>query len=487
MKVLKEILKGISHTVSGNENQTVNNIVFDSRKVEKGDMFIAVKGTQLDGHKFITDVTAKGASVIVCEDVPVDGGDVCFVKVDNSAKALGLLSGNFYDNPSAKLKLVGVTGTNGKTSIATFLHELFTGAGYKVGLLSTIINKIGATEVEATHTTPDAVQINKLLGEMVVAGCEYAFMEVSSHAIDQERVSGLTFAGGIFTNITHDHLDYHKTFDGYIKAKKKFFDDISPDAFALVNADDKNSGVMVQSSAATKKTYGLKNMADYKGVVIETHLDGMQLRMNQSDVWVRLTGYFNASNLLAVFGTAVELGLPVEEVCTGISQLQPVRGRLETMHFEGGITAIVDYAHTPDALKNVLEAINKVHEGKGNVITVVGAGGNRDKDKRPKMAAQALAGSNKVILTSDNPRFEEPEDILKDMQAGVSASNAARVLKITDREEAIRTACMLAQPGDIVLVAGKGHEDYQDVKGVKRHFDDKEVLLKQLKLKSENL
>lgn len=483
MKILKDIVKGITCTITGDEEMEVNKLVFDSRKVGKNDVFVAVKGTQVDGHKFIPDVIAKGTGVIVCEDIPEETAGVCFVKVGDSAKALGVLSGNYFDNPSEKLKLVGVTGTNGKTSIATFLHELFIGAGYKVGLLSTIVNKIGSTEVEATHTTPDAIQINQLLGDMVDAGCEYAFMEVSSHAIDQERVSGLKFTGGIFTNITHDHLDYHKTFDNYIKAKKKFFDDISADAFALVNVDDKNAGVMVQSSPARKTTYGLKNMADYKGVVIETHLDGMQLRINQDDVWVRLTGHFNASNLLAVFGAAIELGLPVEEACTGISGLKPVRGRLETMHFENDITAIVDYAHTPDALKNVLEAINKVHEGKGNVITVIGAGGNRDKDKRPKMAARALAGSDKVILTSDNPRFEEPEAIIKDMAAGVEASDAARVLKITDREEAIRTACMLAQPGDIVLVAGKGHEDYQDVKGVKRHFDDKEVILKQFELK----
>lgn len=463
--------------VIGSLDATVNDITFDSRQVTKGSCFIAVRGTQADGHGYIDKAIEQGASVIVCEDLPekrVDG--VTYVRVKDTTEVLGLMATAFYDNPSQKLKLVGITGTNGKTTTVTLLYRLFNKLGFKSGLLSTVVNYIGDEEIPATHTTPDAIQLNKLLAQMVEAGCSHCFMEVSSHAIVQNRIAGLKFTGALFSNITHDHLDYHKTFDEYLRAKKRFFDLLPADAFALINIDDRNGRVMVQNTEAKVSSYSLRSMANYKCKVIENHFDGMLLNLDSIEVWTRLVGGFNAYNILAIYSAARLLGVERDIVLTEISSMTAVSGRFEHMKSPKGINVVVDYAHTPDALQNVIDTINEIKKLENKLISVVGAGGNRDKTKRPVMAKVAVEGSGMVILTSDNPRFEEPEDILKDMKAGIEPSMVGKVLTIVDRREAIRTAYMLATPGDIVLVAGKGHENYQEIKGVKHHFDDKEVI-----------
>jgi len=476
--ILDDLLQGIVllKTV-GSADIQIDNIQFDSRKVEAGSLFVATKGSAADGHQYIPTAIEKGAVAVVCEDLPADQTpNVTYIKVVNSSDALGKMASAWYGFPSSKMTLVGVTGTNGKTTIATLLYQLFRKLGHKSGLLSTVCNYVDEVAVEATHTTPDALALNELLAQMVDAGCEYAFMEVSSHSVDQRRIAGLQFDGGIFTNITRDHIDYHLTFENYLKAKKQFFDDLSSEAFALTNADDKNGLVMLQNSKAKKYTYSLRSMADFKTRILEHGFEGMLLDMNDREVNVSFIGKFNASNLSAVFGTAVLLGQDEIEVLRIISSLHSVSGRFETLHSPAGYTAIVDYAHTPDALTNVIDTINQILQGNGRLITVVGCGGNRDKGKRPMMAREAVNGSWKAILTSDNPRFEEPQDILNDMLAGLDVVDKAKSLTIVDRREAIRTACALAQPGDVVLVAGKGHEDYQIIQGVKHHFDDKEVV-----------
>lgn len=459
------------------EEVHVSNVNIDSRLVQEGGMFIAIKGTQADGHAYIPVAEEKGATAIVCEDMPEkQNPSIAYVVVPDAQAVAGKLATTFYGNPSKKLRLVGVTGTNGKTTIATLLYDLFREMGHKCGLLSTVCNYIDGEAYPSTHTTPDAISLNRLLAQMVEAGCEYAFMEVSSHALAQERVGGLEFAGAIFTNLTRDHMDFHETMENYLKAKKSFFDNLPRNAFAITNLDDKNGPVMVQNCRGDIKNYSTRTICDYRARLVETHLDGMILEFNNREFSTMLTGRFNISNLLAIYGAAVELGKDPEDVLRVISTLRPVSGRFETIHSADGISAIVDYAHTPDALKNVLGTINEVLRGKGNIITVVGAGGNRDKGKRPIMATEAVKGSNRVILTSDNPRFEEPQDIINDMLAGLSDEQKKNVISIVDRKEAIRTACALAQKGDVILVAGKGHEDYQDVKGVKHHFDDKEII-----------
>jgi len=463
----------------GNIEINVSGIQFDSRKVEAGNVFIATRGTTSDGHQYIATAIENGAIAIVCEELPEDINPVItYIKVDNSSDALGKIASAWYDFPSSKMTLVGVTGTNGKTTIATLLYQLFRELGHKSGLLSTVCNYVNDLPVEATHTTPDALVLNALLAQMVDAGCEYAFMEVSSHSIDQHRISGLEFDGAIFTNITRDHIDYHLTFENYLKAKKQFFDNLSADAFALTNADDKNGMVMLQNSKAKKYSYSLRGMADFKTRILEHGFEGMLLDMNDKEVNVSFIGKFNASNLSAVFGAAVLLGQEELEVLRIISSLRSVSGRFETLHSLTGYTVIVDYAHTPDALVNVIGTINQILQGNGRLITVVGCGGNRDKGKRPMMAREAVNGSWKAILTSDNPRFEEPQEILNDMLAGLDVVEKAKSLTIVDRREAIKTACALAQAGDVVLVAGKGHEDYQIIQGVKHHFDDREEVRK---------
>ena len=476
--ILDDLLQGIVllKTV-GSADIQIENIQFDSRKVEAGSLFVATKGTAADGHQYIPTAIEKGAVAIVCEELPTDlTPNVVYLKVKNSSDALGKMASAWYGFPSSKMILVGVTGTNGKTTIATLLYQLFRELGHKSGLLSTVCNYVDDVAVEATHTTPDALALNELLAQMVDAGCEYTFMEVSSHSVDQQRIAGLQFDGGVFTNITRDHIDYHLTFENYLKAKKQFFDELSSEAFALTNADDKNGLVMLQNSKAKKYTYSLRSIADFKTRILEHGFEGMLLDMNDREVNVSFIGKFNASNLSAVFGTAVLLGQDELEVLRIISSLHSVSGRFETLHSPAGFTAIVDYAHTPDALTNVIDTINQILQGNGRLITVVGCGGNRDKGKRPMMAREAVNGSWKAILTSDNPRFEEPQDILNDMLAGLDVVDKAKSLTIVDRREAIRTACALAQPGDVVLVAGKGHEDYQIIQGVKHHFDDKEVV-----------
>jgi len=460
----------------GPTSQEITAICFDSRKAGAGVLFVAQKGTQSDGHIYIPDVIEKGSSAIVCEQLPeVISENVCYLLVENSNEVLGQLSCRWFGDPSSKLKLVGVTGTNGKTTIATLLYETFRKLGHKAGLMSTVSNYVNDEAIYATHTTPDALAINELLARMVDAGCEYAFMEVSSHSADQRRIAGLHFVGGIFTNITRDHLDYHLTFENYLKAKKRFFDDLPEGAFALTNADDKNGRIVLQNSKAKKYDYSVERMADFKARVLEKHFEGMMLDINGKEVMVQFIGLFNVSNLLAIYGASVLLGKDPETVLVILSTLKPVSGRLEFLRSPSGFISIVDYAHTPDALKNVLITINEL-VGRGKVITIIGAGGNRDKGKRPLMAKEALVGSDKVILTSDNPRFEEPQDILNDMYSGVEAGDRSKVLTIADRKEAIRTACMLAKEGDVILVAGKGHEDYQEIKGIKYPFDDKRVI-----------
>ena len=476
---LSDLLRDIQYSrlVLPKEEVEVLGVNIDSRIVQHGDMFIAVKGTQTDGHRYIASAEEKGAVAIVCETIPEkQNPEVAYIVVPDAQAVTGKLATTFYRNPSTSLKLVGVTGTNGKTTIATLLYELFRAMGHKCGLLSTVCNYIDGKAYPSTHTTPDAISLNRLLAEMVDAGCEYAFMEVSSHALAQERVGGLEFAGAIFTNLTRDHMDFHETMDNYLKAKKSLFDNLPRNAFAITNLDDKNGPAMVQNCRGDVKSYSTRTICDYKARIVETHLDGMILEFNNREFSTMLTGRFNISNLLAIYGAAVELGKEGEEVLRMMSTLKPVSGRFETLRSPEGVSAIVDYAHTPDALKNVLSTINEVLHGRGNVITVVGAGGNRDKGKRPIMAAEAAKGSSRVILTSDNPRNEEPQEIINDMLAGLSDIQKKNVISIVDRKEAIRTACALAQKGDVILVAGKGHEDYQEIKGVKHHFDDKEVI-----------
>lgn len=475
---LTEIIQPVTLTETvGCTDLDITGIQMDSRLIEPGQLFVAVRGTQTDGHAYIDKAIEKGAVAVVCEQIPeVRQPGVTYLSTPDTEDAVGKLATTFYGDPTSKLDLVGVTGTNGKTTIATLLYDMFRHFGYKVGLLSTVCNYIDGEAIPTDHTTPDPITLNRLLGRMADEGCKYAFMEVSSHSVAQKRIGGLKFAGGIFTNLTRDHLDYHKTVENYLKAKKAFFDGLPKTAFALTNADDKNGMVMVQNTRAKAATYSLRTLCDFKGKVLEDGFEGMLMDINQREVNVQFIGRFNASNLLAVYGAACLLGKQPEEVLIALSMLRPVSGRFDALRSPKGYTAIVDYAHTPDALENVLNAIQEVLDGRGKVITVVGAGGNRDKGKRPLMAQEAVKQSDKVIITSDNPRFEEPQDIINDMLAGVSKEDMSRVLAIVERKEAIRTACMLAQPGDVILVAGKGHENYQDVKGVKHHFDDKEVL-----------
>ncbi len=473
---LNQLVSGLDIIeVKGDMEREINGVQIDSRQMDKNYLFVAVRGTAADGHNYIGKAIEKGASAVLCEEIPADADEsVTYVKVANTEQTTGSVATAFYGNPTSKLKLVGVTGTNGKTTIATVLYEMFRRMGHKAGLLSTVANYIDGEMIPTEHTTPDPITLNALLAKMVEAGCEYAFMEVSSHSIVQNRIGGLNFAGGLFTNITRDHLDYHKTFDNYIKAKKLFFDNLPATAFAITNADDKNGMVMVQNTKAQVKTYSVQSPADFKAKIIECHFEGMYLEINGREVGVQFIGKFNVSNLLAVYGAAVMLGKDPHAVLVALSAMHPVNGRFEALRSPSGYTAIVDYAHTPDALENVLNAIHGVLEGKGEVITVCGAGGNRDKGKRPLMAREAVKQSDRVIITSDNPRFEEPQDIINDMLAGLTEEDMKKVIAIVDRRQAIKTACMMAKPGDVILIAGKGHEDYQDVKGVKHHFDDKE-------------
>jgi UDP-N-acetylmuramoyl-L-alanyl-D-glutamate--2,6-diaminopimelate ligase len=485
MMQIEEILKGIDIiSLIGERRTIISNIEFDSRKVTGGSLFVAVKGYKSDGHDFINAAVASGASAVICEILPENQDkSVCWIKTGDSARALGFAASNFFGNPSSSLKLVGVTGTNGKTTIATLLYRMFLRLGYKCGLFSTVCNYINGKELPATHTTPDPVQLNSLLSEMVREGCDFVFMEVSSHSADQQRIAGLKFDGGIFTNLTHDHLDYHKTFDNYLAAKKSFFDSLPVGSFALVNIDDRNGRVMLQNCEARHYTFSVRGMADYRCGIIEQGFEGMGLKIQGEEVWTRFIGDFNASNLLAVFAASELLGATKKEILTILSDLHPVSGRLEVVKSPGGISGIVDYAHTPDALLNVIDTINKIREGGVQLITVVGAGGDRDKTKRPKMAAISAEGSTKIILTSDNPRTEDPEKILDDMETGITPDLKRKTLRISDRREAIKTAVMLANKGDVVLVAGKGHETYQEIMGVKHHFDDREELKNALLLK----
>lgn len=478
MKNLKSILHAIPvQEVVGQLDVEVVSLCFDSRQVVFGSLFIAVRGVHTDGHLFIDKAIAFGARAVIVEELPVETLDsVVYIVVADSALALGVLAANFYDNPSKKMKLVGVTGTNGKTTVATLLFQLFTELGYHVGLLSTVQNQIGERVIPATHTTPDPIQLNHLLSEMIEEGCDYCFMEVSSHAVVQQRIAGLKFTGAIFTNITHDHLDFHKTFSSYIKAKKKFFDDLDTAAFALTNEDDRNGQVMLQNTFAHKKSYGLHSGADFSARIVESHFDGMLMNIDGHDVWVKLVGGFNAYNLLAVYGAAILLEQETVRVLTAMSVLTGAEGRFETLKAANGVFGIVDYAHTPDAVENVLLTIEKLRNQSQHIITVLGCGGDRDKTKRPEMSQAALRYSDRLIITSDNPRTEDPLTIIKEMEAGVAAEQRSKVLSIADRKEAIRVAYQLAKPGDIIVVAGKGHEKYQEVNGVRHHFDDKEIL-----------
>ena len=478
MMLLSEIIGSYSVSgITGRIDIPVNGIQFDSRKVIPGNLFVAVRGTTSDGHDYIGLAIEKGATAVVCEQLPaVIPAGITFIVAKSSSEALGIMASGFYGNPSGKLKLVGITGTNGKTTTVTLLHQLFFELGFGTGLISTIQNKINQLEIPATHTTPDPVQLNGLLSQMVAEGCEYCFMEVSSHAVYQQRIAGLTFCGGIFSNLTHDHLDYHKTFDAYLKAKKSFFDHLPASAFALVNKDDKNGRVMFQNTPASKYTYSLHAMADFRCRIIENQFHGIHLNMDGQEAWFKLIGTFNAYNLLAVYSAAVLLGQDKTEILRVLSMMEPVAGRFNYVMSADRVTGIVDYAHTPDALKNVLETINEIRSHNEQLITVVGAGGNRDAAKRPVMAAIAAGMSDRVILTSDNPRNEDPDEILAQMRSGVELHQAKKVLVIVNRLEAIKTACALARSGDIILVAGKGHENYQEIKGTRHHFDDKEVL-----------
>ena len=478
MKLSKLLTNVKPIACKGDVDIEIKGVNIDSRKIENGHLFIAMKGTQVDGHKFISKAIELGAVAILLEDMPEELDDkVTYIQVASTEEDAGKVATMFYGDPSHKLKLVGVTGTNGKTTIATLLYRMFREFGYKVGLLSTVCNYINDEEYPASHTTPDPIELNSLLAKMVDEGCEYAFMECSSHAIHQHRIGGLDFVGGIFTNLTRDHLDYHKTFENYRNAKKMFFDGLSKNAFAITNADDKNGMIMVQNTKATVKTYSIKRMADFRAKILECHFEGMYLEIDGKEVGVQFIGKFNVSNLLAVYGAAIMLGKKPEEILIAMSTLKSVNGRLEPIQSPEGFTAVVDYAHTPDALENVLNAIHDVLDGKGgHVITVCGAGGHRDKGKRPLMAQEAVKQSDTVILTSDNPRDEEPQAIIDDMLAGLDTTQRKKVLTIVDRKEAIRTAAMMAKKGDVILVAGKGHENYQEINGVKHHFDDHEVI-----------
>jgi UDP-N-acetylmuramoyl-L-alanyl-D-glutamate--2,6-diaminopimelate ligase len=484
MRYLSDILAGLPFTeLQGAADVEISAVVFDSRKVVPGSLFVAVKGTLVDGHDYIEKAINDGAVAVICEDLPAHTAtEVDFLMVADSAVALGVVAANFYDNPSNKLKLVGVTGTNGKTTVATLLYQLFRDLGYKCGLLSTVENQVNGKVIPSTHTTPDPVELNKLLDEMIAQGCDYCFMEVSSHAVAQHRISGLSFSGAIFTNLTHDHLDYHKTFENYLKAKKAFFDGLPKNAFALTNIDDRNGNVMLQNTKAHKKTYALKSMADFKAKILENQFGGLLLHIDSEEVWFKMVGSFNAYNLLAVYATAMLLDQDKAKVLTSLSKLHGAEGRFDYVIAPNKIIGIVDYAHTPDAVQNVLSTVHDIRKGNEKVITVIGCGGDRDKTKRPVMAKVACEWSDKVILTSDNPRSEEPAQIINDMEVGVDAKYKRSTVSIVDRREAIKTACMLAQPGDIILLAGKGHEKYQEIKGVKNHFDDKEELLNQFKL-----
>lgn len=484
MAELRDILYKVSLvSASGDMTKDIKAVAFDSREVKEDSLFVAVQGTQVDGHKYISKAVSAGAIAVVCERLPEDiSPDVTYVAVTDSARALGIVAANFYGNPSQEIKLVGVTGTNGKTTTATLLYALFRKLGYSVGLLSTVENKIDEAVIPASHTTPDALQLNQLLTTMVAKGCEYCFMEVSSHALAQHRVAGINFKGAIFSNISHDHLDYHKTFDSYIAAKKMLFDGLSSDAFALVNADDKRGKIMLQNTKAEKNSYALKSVADFKAKLISNTLQGIELDIDGRNVWFKLIGDFNAYNLMAVYGAAVLLGKDSEDVLTALSSVDGAPGRFEVVVSDSDVTAIVDYAHTPDALKNVLETIREFRTGNEQVITVVGCGGNRDAAKRPLMASIACKLSDKVVFTSDNPRNEDPEAIIEDMKKGVGPTDYKKTVTLVDREEAIKTACLLANPQDIILVAGKGHETYQEIKGIKHPFDDKEVLGRMLNL-----
>lgn len=475
---MKDILSNVGVVESvGNTDQSISGLQFDSRKVKPDNIFVAVNGTQVDGHLFIDQAIQKGAKTIICEILPFELiEDVTYLKVENSAMALGLLASNSYENPSKNLKLVGITGTNGKTTIATLLYELFLKLGYKAGLLSTIRIMIGEEEVVATHTTPAPVQLNELLYKMVEAGCSHVFMEVSSHSVHQNRIAGLEFCGGVFSNITHDHLDYHKTFAEYLRVKKQFFDDLPKAAFALSNTDDRNGNIVLQNTIATKKTYGLKGLADYKAKIIENSFEGLQLNINNNEVWSSLVGEFNASNLVAVYAVADLLKEKPSEILTALSSVEPVEGRFDMIKSSNSIVCIVDYAHTPDAIKKLLETINTIRTRNENMIVLVGAGGDRDKSKRSEMGLIAGRLSDRLIITSDNPRSEDPEKIIEDIKAGLDPVDYKKVISISNRKEAIKTACMLAQSGDIVVVAGKGHENYQEINGVKHPFNDKEIL-----------
>ena len=478
---LKDILKGIDANVKGNTDINIGDLQFDSRKVGKGTLFVAQRGTKVDGHDFIDGAVEKGAVAVVCEELPkkLDKG-VTYIKVADSSNALGLMAANYYGHPTKELNLIGITGTNGKTTTVTLLHRMFRMLGFHVGLVSTIVNKIDEEELPTSHTTPDALELNQLLRRMADAGCKYCFMEVSSHSVVQQRIAGLTFAGGIFSNITHDHLDFHKTMAAYIAAKQGFFNALPKTAWALTNIDDKNGMVMVQNTAAKVSTYSLQRMADFRCKVVEETMEGMQIEMNGTEIWSHLVGRFNAYNLTAIYAAAVLCGAEKDEVCRLLSMLEPAPGRFQRVSGRG-ITAIVDYAHTPDAVQNVISTINDIRTKRQQLITVVGCGGDRDKTKRPEMAKIAAEGSDKLVLTSDNPRTEDPESILDDMEAGLDATQLSHTVRITDRRQAIRTACMMAKEGDIVLVAGKGHEKYQERNGVRSHFDDVEELEKELR------
>ena len=475
---LSELLKNVKPlSVVGDVETEIAGVKIDSRQIRPGYLFVAMKGTQVDGHQFIQKAVELGATAVLCEDMPaIPAEGVTYVQVASTEDAVGPVATLFHGDPTSHLKLVGVTGTNGKTTIATLLYNMFRKFGHKCGLLSTVCNYIEDEAVPASHTTPDAIELNELLERMMKAGCEYVFMECSSHAIAQKRIGGLRFAGGMFTNLTRDHLDYHKTFENYRDAKKAFFDELPKDAFAITNADDKNGMVMVQNTKAQVKTYSTRTMADFRARIIECHFEGMYLEIDGREVGVQFIGKFNVSNLLCVYGAAIMLGKQPEDILVILSTLKSVNGRLDPIRSPEGYTAVVDYAHTPDALENVLNAIHEVLDGKGKVITVCGAGGNRDKGKRPLMAQEAVKQSDRVIITSDNPRFEEPQDIINDMLAGLAQKQMKKVISIVDRREAIRTACMMAEKGDVILIAGKGHEDYQEIKGVKHHFDDHEVV-----------
>jgi UDP-N-acetylmuramoyl-L-alanyl-D-glutamate--2,6-diaminopimelate ligase len=481
---LQELLYGVNIIQQvGTANRKLSALVFDSRQVTAGSVFFAIRGTLTDGHEYIAATIKAGTAVVVCEEIPVEQvTGVTYIQVKNSSVALGEMAANFYGKPSAKLQLIGITGTNGKTTIATLLFKLFRALGYKVGLISTVDNHINDQVVPATHTTPNPLALNVLLQDMVDAGCDYCFMEVSSHAVVQHRIAGLSFAGGVFSNITHDHLDFHKTFDQYIKAKKAFFDALPASAFALTNLDDKNGMVMLQNTKAGKRTYALKQLADFKAKVIENSFNGLHLDIDDAEVFFKLVGTFNAYNLLAVYGTAVLLGQERLNVLTVLSNLTGAEGRFDYITSSQKIIGIVDYAHTPDAVQNVLSTIHDIRTGTEQVITIIGCGGDRDKTKRPVMAQVACDWSDKVILTSDNPRTEQPQTIIEEMEKGVSPTNKRKTISITDRKEAIKTACHLARPGDIILLAGKGHEKYQEINGVRYHFDDKEILIEQLNL-----